>query len=161
VSESDDTLTNALKRKIPGYGAYRDQQARRDDDRVARVFLAKRLDDCKSAVDAAGAKALGEGDLDAPLRTERIRRNLDLARSRVTAALEGYGAWFDSRQVDADLLDQITRLDENMVSIVDQIEFMVSQSDNLHQDHPKDLDEALKLLQQRIDRRNELLKNGA
>lgn len=160
----EDTLLNAIKRKIPGYGAYRDQESRRDDDRLTREFLAKRIGDCKNALDAMGAAAVAQGDLSAPMEIERLRSQLDHAQTRLSGAVEGYSGWFSNRTVDAELLTDVAKLDENLVSLVDQIESLIkTQQESVQQKKSADahdLNEAIQRLHARIDRRTEILKRG-
>ncbi|MEZ6136356.1 MAG: hypothetical protein R3C53_15785 [Pirellulaceae bacterium] len=160
MSSSDDTLINALKKRIPGYGAYREQEARRDDDRLTREFLVQRLGECKASMDRMGVSAVASGNLDAPIVSERLRTRVDLAQSRLAAAMEGYAAWFSDRKVDAALLQQIAKLDENLVSLVDQIQSLSSDEKHYRDSEPSELRDAIELLHQRIDRRHELLKHG-
>ena len=54
----DDSMLSNLSRLIPGYGAYREQESRREDDRRTRQFLSKRLADCKARLDAVGKQAV-------------------------------------------------------------------------------------------------------
>ena len=122
-------------------------------------FLVKRLGDCKAALDEAGLQAVAKGDLDAPLRIEKTRGSLDHAQSRLSAAVEGYASWFGSRTVDASLLQQVTKLDENLISLVDQIESLIQDSATAG-NSPQDLPAAITLLHSRIDRRHELLRDG-
>ncbi len=141
---------------IPGYGSYRKQESRREDDRLTREFVIKRIDECKSRLDTLGATAVGSGDLNFPLLIERIRNELDRARSRVAAAVEGYSSWFSSKNVDDKLLEQLSQQDENLISVVDLMDQLIAESPL-----PIDrLSETLQLLHQRIDRRTALLKQN-
>lgn len=160
MSTDDDTLINAIKRKIPGYGAYREQEARRTDDRLTREFLVKRLREIMAKLDKIGANAVAAGDLNAPLELQQLRQRVERAQSRLSAAVEGYAGWFSDRKVDANLLTQVGTLDANLVSLVDQIDSFIQdlQSDSLTS--KAELREALELLQSRLDRRHELLKTG-
>jgi hypothetical protein len=161
VSADDDTLINAIKRKIPGYGAYREQEARRADDRMTRDFLVKRLSDILGQLDRLGAAAVAAGDLTAPLELEQLRKPIEHARARLSAAVEGFAGWFSERKVDAGLLAQVGTLDANLVSLVDQIDSFVQQLASGSLSSKGELREALELLQVRLDRRHELLKTGA
>ncbi|QDV26183.1 hypothetical protein [Aureliella helgolandensis] len=154
-----DSILNDLLQLLPGYGAYRTQESRRQDDRLAREFLSKRLNDCKAALDQVGANAVAGGDLESPLKVEEIRQSVELARNRLTAAVEGYSGWFNSRTVDAELLGKIVELDQNMVSLVDRLDaFARAATEDAGQLDVAGMREVLTLLQTRIDRRTELLK---
>lgn len=144
----------SLSALIPGYSSYRIKESRREDDRLTREFVIKRIDHCKSRLDALGLEAAQRGDLELPLVVERFRNELDRARSRIAAAVEGYSGWFDSRSADEELLKQLSQQDENLVSVVDLAEQLLGQLP-LPQQH---LQETLQLLHQRIDRRAMMLK---
>jgi hypothetical protein len=114
----------------------------------------KRIDECKSQLDSVGAQAARGGDLETPLQIDKYRNDLDRARSRLAGAMEGYSGWFSKRTVDEKLLEQVSQQDSNLASVVDLIGTLLSQ-------HPlpaQQLKETIDLLHQRIDRRNELMK---
>jgi phage shock protein A len=116
----------------------------------------KRIDECKASLDDLGGQAAKSGDLDSPLQYEKLRNELDRARSRLAAAVEGYSGWFNNRTVDEKLLTQVAQQDSNLVSVVDLIGQQLLEK-------PIALDklkESIALLHQRIDRRNELLKQA-
>ena len=157
----DESMLSNLSRLIPGYGAYREQESRREDDRRTRQFLTKRLGDCKARLDAVGKQAVNRGDLETPAAMEAIRSQIDRAQSRVAAAVEGYASWFGSRQVDADLLEEIARLDGNLVSLVDQIDELAKSLLDADRPGSGELNEAVDLLHARLDRRTEMLQSGS
>lgn len=157
----NDSILKDLTKLIPGYGSYVEQESRRNDDRLTRDFLVTRLSDCKDSLDKIGNDALSKGDLDAPAKVEKLRSEVDLAQQRLRAAVEGYAGWFSERKVDADLLKQVAELDSNLVSLVDQMDAMgksLLKSDSLDL---SEYSEAAERLNQRIDRRTEILKGGA
>jgi len=147
---------NSLSALIPGYGSYQKQESRREDDRLTREFVIKRIEECKTRLDALGLEAAVRGDLELPLAMEQIRNELDRARSRIAAAVEGYSGWFDRRSVDEELLKQVSQQDENLVSVVDMADQLIAQRPLPSQQ----LAETLQLLHQRIDRRTALLKQS-
>ena len=156
MSSKDESLLADLASLIPGYGAYREHESRREDDRLTREFLGKRITDCKSQLDAMAAAAANAGDLELPSRLEKLRKQLDLAQNRIASAVEGYSGWFNQRNVDTKTLEQVAKLDSNLVSVVDQID-QLCRSEPVD---PQKVQESLELLHQRIDRRCDVLKNA-
>jgi hypothetical protein len=154
VPEKKDSIISDLKSLIPGYGSYRAEESRREDDRLTRAFLVKRIDECKSQLDTIGVQAAKEGDLDTPLRVDKYRNDLDRARSRLAGAVEGYSGWFSKRTVDEKLLEQVAQQDSNLASVVDLLGSILVERPLPTQK----LQETIDLLHQRIDRRGELLK---
>lgn len=154
VPEKTDSIVSDLKSLIPGFGSYRTLESRREDDRLTRDFLVKRIQECKSRLDSIGTKAAADGDLETPIKIDKYRNELDRARSRLAAAVEGYSNWFSKRTVDEKLLDQVCQQDSNLASVVDLIGELIQQSPLPTQQ----LKETIDLLHQRIDRRGELLR---
>jgi hypothetical protein len=161
LSNGEDSLLSDLARLIPGYGAYLDQEARRKDDRLTREFLTRRLDDCKAKLDEFGRQAAADGNLELPLQLEKLRDRMDLAQRRLAAAVEGYAGWFGERKVDATVLEEVAKLDANLVSVVDQIDAAAKGLSGEREPQLGDLEELLTLLHQRIDRRTEIITAGA
>lgn len=161
LSSKDDSILKDLTKLIPGYGSYVQQESRREDDRLTREFLVNRLSDCKSRLDALGQSALAAGDLDTPARIEKVRAAVDLAQSRLSAALEGYAGWFGERKVDVALLEEIGKLDANLVSLVDQIDQFASEQLKQSTFDLSEISGVVDLLHARIDRRTQVLKAGA
>lgn len=154
-------LLKDLTKMIPGYGGYVELESRREDDRLTREFLVSRLQDCKKKMDGLAEAAISQGDLDAPSQIDKMRGPLDLAQSRLRAALEGYAGWFSEKKVDEELLKSIAELDANLVSLVDQVDSLLSDVEAFSQVNQADLKEAADLLNQRIDRRTEMLRAGS
>jgi hypothetical protein len=161
LSSKDHSILKDLTKLIPGYGSYVQQESRREDDRLTREFLVNRLSDCKSKLDVLGQNALAAGDLDTPARIEKVRTAVDLAQSRLSAALEGYAGWFGDRKVDVALLEEIGKLDANLVSLVDQIDQFASQQIKQSTFDLSEISGVVELLHSRIDRRTQVLKKGA
>lgn len=160
MANDQDSLLNDLVKLIPGYGAYREQESRRADDRATRGFLSKRLNDCKAALDRLALRAVELGDLELSARLDKVRRELELARTRITSAVEGYAGWFSSRRVDAKLLTKVAEVDHGLVSLVDQLDSQIrSAMEEPAKFEVVGVSELLQLLQSRIDRRNQLLHN--
>lgn len=161
MSKSDESLLGSLASVIPGYGSYRDLETRREDDRQMREFLVRRLRDCKASLDKTAKAAADQGDLVLPSTVAALRDRVDLAERRLAAAVEGYAGWFSSRQVDRELLDKVVKLDENLVSLVDQMDSLAQQLSQADATHETQLKEATDLLHARLDRREETLRAGS
>lgn len=161
MSQKKDSILQDLSKRIPGYGSYLQQESRRDDDRLTRAFVAKRLGECKSNLDAVASAAVASGDLDTPARIEKLRNRVELAQNRITSAVEGYSGWFSKRTVDAKLLEEIGKLDENLVSLVDQLDATAQTYASQNAWDAAEFLEIADRLHARIDRRTELLKTGS
>lgn len=160
MDQKNESTWESLTRLIPGYGAYRSEEKRRDDDRLTRQFLIRRLQECKLKLERLGAGAVATGDLKSPAIIDRCAGGIDMAQSRLKAAVEGYAGWFNQRTVDEQLLHKILQHDSNLVSLVDQMDAAIQAWDGKDQP-PVELSAAIELLHTRIDRRNELLQRGS
>lgn len=160
MEPQNESTWESLARLIPGYGAYRSEERRRDDDRLTRQFLIRRLQECKLQLERLGAGAVAAGDLKTPAIIDRCTGDIDMAQSRLKAAVEGYAGWFSQRSVDENLLHKIHQHDSNLVSLVDQMDAAIQAWDGKDQP-PEELSGAIELLHARIDRRNELLQRGS
>ncbi|RMF37947.1 MAG: hypothetical protein D6753_16575 [Planctomycetota bacterium] len=158
MAASDDNWLQGLLSAIPGYGAYREQQSRRDDDAATRAFLAKRLGDVGNRLTRVMAAAAQRGDIELPHRLESLRTEVERAQNRLRAAVAGYASWFDQREVNAELLDQIARHDESLVSLVDQLDKLAAGMESPTEDQISEFREVVDLLMERIDRRDEILR---
>lgn len=161
VADGEGSLLKDLTKMIPGYGAYVDQESRREDDRKTREFLASRLGDCKDSLARVGRAAVERGDLELPAKVEKVREGVDRGQRRLLAAMEGYAGWFSERTVDAELLEKVAQQDSNLVSLVDQIDVIAKSLADSPKPDLSELQEATDRLHERIDRRTELLKAGA
>lgn len=146
--------TTSLKSFLPGYSSYQAIESRRNDDRMTRQWVVQRIDECKSQLDSLSLRAVSTGDFETIMQIEGYHSDLDRARSRVAAAVEGYASWFDSRWVDQHLLKELGQQDESLVSVVDLIGTLIPQLPQTSQQ----LVENIQLLHQRIDRRTLLLQ---
>lgn len=161
MTEDKGSLLKDLAKLIPGYGAYVDQESRRHDDRLAREFLKERLGDCKDKLNRYAKKALSAGDFELPAKLEPIHSELDRAQTRLMAAVEGYAGWFGHRDVDASVLKEALDVDQNMVSLVDQIDAIVQKAIEGAELSFDELTEAAERLHSRIDRRNQIIESGS
>lgn len=158
MSDSKNSKLVDLTSLIPGYSGYQNLESRRADDRATRTFLAKRLQEVKSALDVLGRNAINSGDLNTPLLVDSIRNQVDRARGRVNAAVEGYASWFSERKVDEAVLTKVSQLDSNLVSLVDQLAAMIQTAiDGAQPLDEAQVREAIDLLHTRLDRRKEIL----
>lgn len=161
MNERNDSLFSDLTKLIPGYGSYLKQESWRDDDRLTREFLRKRLSDCKTRLEAVGKNAVADGDFETPARIDKLVSQLSHAQNRLAASVEGYAGWFGQRRVDAEVLEQVAKMDANLVSVVDQIDALARQIEAQSTQQFSELNGMLEMLHTRIDRRSEVLKAGA
>ena len=151
-----DFMIDSLANLIPGFGSYRSEQKRRDDDVAARSYLVGRLQDCKRELQAIASQLLEGGNFQAIAQSEKLRSSMELAQSKIRAAVEGYSSWFESSKVDETKLKKVLELDNDLVAVVDKLQHEISQLSKDSFD-PTSANEVVSHLKERFSRRAELL----
>lgn len=155
-----------LANSLPGYGAYRAKDARREADKQLRMELAakydtqrKRLNDLQTEM-LSGAALMYIDDL------EKAVTKLQTFIDRLRTATYGYAGWFDAVKVDDAALNQLYAFDLALADGVDQVEEGVDAvAQTLEDDeNPKEAIRALTKttadLNTRLDQRKMLLAEG-
>ncbi|GAB5404422.1 MAG: hypothetical protein Aurels2KO_26530 [Aureliella sp.] len=154
----DDSLISELLNKIPGYGGYRTASKLRDDDRVARKFVAQRLGDCASSLDRFAAEAVKRLQLDVVAEVEKVREEVSRAQQRVASAIEGYSSFWESGGADDDAIEKAIEIDHSLVSTIDQIDSAAQAcTKSPAQWNMQQFQDWTSHLHSRIDQRSELL----
>ncbi|MEQ1827025.1 MAG: hypothetical protein ABL921_13805, partial [Pirellula sp.] len=118
-----------LSKYIPGFGSYRSEQKRRDDDLAVRKFLATRLQECKRDLQACMLPLVETANFAAINQGEKLRLAIDLIQSRIRGAVEGYSSWFESDRVDEAKLKKVIDLDNDLVGVIDRLNHEISHLD--------------------------------
>ena len=116
-----DQLTNF----VPGFGSYRSEQKRRDDDAAVRRFLAERLQECKRDLQSFMLPLVEQANFTALNQGEKLRTQMDTAQSKIRAAVEGYSSWFESTKIDEVKLKQVLDLDNDLVGAIDRLQHAI------------------------------------
>ena len=116
-----DQLTNF----VSGFGSYRSEQKRRDDDAAVRRFLAERLQECKRDLQSFMLPLVEQANFTALNQGEKLRTQMDTAQSKIRAAVEGYSSWFESTKIDEAKLKQVLDLDNDLVGAVDRLQHAI------------------------------------
>jgi anti-sigma-K factor RskA len=151
-----DFMIDSFANLIPGFGSYRSEQKRRDDDVAARSYLVGRLQDCKRELQAIALQLLEAGNFQAIAQSEKLRSSMELAQSKIRAAVEGYSSWFESSKVDETKLKKVLELDNDLVAVVDRLQHEISQLSKDSFDTTS-ANEVVHHLKERFSRRAELL----
>jgi hypothetical protein len=117
----DQRLLEKIARMIPGYGDYKDKELRREADKRARMYLARRLGEEKSRLQAVSAKVSDKMFLDALGPADRTGRRLEKLIDRIRFASYGYAGFFDIVKVREDLLDKVYEFDASLLEDLERI----------------------------------------
>jgi len=151
-----DSILDSFSKLIPGFGSYQSEQKRRDDDVAVRSYLVGRLQDCKRELQVLASSMLEDGNFQAITQAERLRSSIELAQSRIRAAVEGYSSWFESSKVDETKLKKVLELDNDLVAVVDKLQHEISRLSKDSFDTTS-TNEVVSHLKERFSRRAELL----
>ena len=97
---------------IPGYRGYRSLEDRRDDDRRLRETIASEISSSAATLTRAGADMVEKRQLKQVSAIERLVADTRHLGDRVRTATYGYGGLFSTRDVGANVLDQIHLFDQ-------------------------------------------------
>jgi len=151
-----ESIMDNLTKYVPGFGSYRLEQKRRDDDLAVRKYLTDRLQECKRDLQAFMLPLVDQANFDAIGQGEKLRTSIELAQSKMRAAVEGYSSWFESSKIDESKLKQVLDLDNDLVAVVDRLHHEITNLAAM----PPNFAEAQSIvngLRDRFSRRNELL----
>lgn len=151
-----DSIMDNLTKYLPGFGSYRSEQKRRDDDAAVRKYLADRLQECKRDLQVILIPLVDQANFNAINQGEKLRTNIETAQSKIRAAAEGYSSWFESTKIDETKLKQVLDLDNDLVGVVDRLRHEIT---NLEATAPNftEAQAVVTNLKDRFSRRKELL----
>ena len=151
-----ESFMDNLTKYVPGFGSYRSEQKRRDDDLAVRKYLADWLQECKRDLQAFMLPLVDQANFDAIGQGEKLRLNIELAQSKMRAAVEGYSSWFESTKIDESKLKQVLDLDNDLVAVVDRLHHEITNLDAVTPSFAEAQSIATSL-RDRFSRRNEIL----
>ncbi len=115
-----------LAKYVPGFGSYRSEQKRRDDDSAVRKYLADRLQECKRDLQSLMIPLVDQANFTAITQGETLRSSIELAQSKMKAAVEGYSSWFESTKIDEAKLKQVLDVDNDLVGVIDRLQHEIN-----------------------------------
>jgi hypothetical protein len=112
---------------IPGYTGYAKRSNQRSSDKLIRERIALRLGDAEEAINSVISKTLRKEECIELLKAEELRKDCSTLSSKVRYAAYGASALFDREQIKDDELDEIYRLDEQLLEHVNSLFLIVNQ----------------------------------
>jgi len=151
-----ESIMDSITKYIPGFGSYRSEQKRRDDDLAVRKYLSERLQECKRDLQAFMVPLVDQTNFTAITEGEKLRSNIEVAQSKIRGAIEGYSSFFESTKIDEAKLKQVLDLDNDLVGVIDRLQHEIT---NLNATAPNfaDAQTVVASLKDRFARRKELL----
>lgn len=151
-----ESIMDSISKYVPGFGSYRSEQKRRDDDLAVRKYLAERLQECKRDLQAFMVPLVDQVNFTAITQGEKLRSSIEIAQSKIRGAMEGYSSWFESTRIDEAKLKQVLDLDNDLVGVIDRLQHEIT---SLNATTPSFAEAQLVVgnLKDRFERRKELL----
>lgn len=112
---------------IPGYTGYAKRSNQRSSDKLIRERIALRLGDVEEAINSVITRTLRKEECLELLKAEELRKVCSTLSSKVRYAAYGASALFDREQIKDDELDEIYRLDEQLLEHVNSLFLIVNQ----------------------------------
>lgn len=136
-----------IAQHLPGYKGYKQKELRREADKIQRLYVAERLDACRSKLDDIQLDLTRRGSLDLLGIVDTTIRKMRKVRDRVQFADYGYAGLFDATKVGKEKLDELYQFDLQMREQAKGIEEL---SGTLSADSPS-LRTDIDLLDERVD----------
>lgn len=151
-----ESIMDSISKYVPGFGSYRSEQKRRDDDLAVRKYLSDRLQECKRELQTFMVPLVDQAKFDAITQGEKLRANIETAQSKIRGAMEGYSSWFETTKIDEAKLKQVLDLDNDLVGVIDRLQHEIT---NLNATTPNfsEAQTVVANLRDRFARRKELL----
>jgi hypothetical protein len=146
IEESKNWFERAAEH-LPGYKGYKKKELRREADKIQRLYVAERLDTCRSKLDEVQLDLTRRGSLDLLGVVDTTIRKIRKVRDRVQFADYGYAGLFDATKVGQAKLDELYQFDVQMREQAKGIEEL---SGTLSADSPS-LRADLDLMDERVD----------
>jgi hypothetical protein len=115
---SEKNFLEKIASYIPGVAGYRERESRRETDRRVREFLALRLDEGRTGLNALRNQATDAGELKALDAIGKLDRILQKSVSSLRFADYGFSGLFDQMKVREAELDQVYAYDAALVTDV-------------------------------------------
>ncbi len=166
ISDKLRSFLEKMMRVIPGYSGYAEREARRNSDKVLRVFLAGMLQQTKATFDAFVAELTTRpGGLDFMTPAGSVAKGLEKAIDRLKFADYGYTGFFDAEKVQEQQLDAIYQFDRDLAGGITDLK---SKIEKLSADSPgavgaqlQELQAELRRLDVKIDGRHNVINTKA
>lgn len=110
-----------LRKWIPGYSGYLDEENRRREDKEVREFLARKLDGAVDRIEKTKLAMVNAGQLLLLSRLEPPRTRMMKYRDKIRFASYGYSGWFAERTIDAARLERMVAYDKSLYEEVEKL----------------------------------------
>lgn len=132
-ADHSEGMQGLLRKWVPGYDGYLDEENRRREDKEVREFLARKLDDGVAHIEKAKLAMVNGGLLMHLAKVETPRTRIMKYRDKIRFATYGYSGWFAAKTIDAAQLERIVGYDKSLYDEVEKISGLCEELDEAAQ----------------------------
>lgn len=111
-----------LLMRLPGFGGYLDNKARRTADRMVRDYIADRIAERIDRLADIERTLLDDGGLSYMSKTNAAKTKIQLYHDRVKTASPGYSGFFAEIKIGPEQLESLYMFDELQIKYADQLQ---------------------------------------
>jgi hypothetical protein len=164
AAKAQSGILDVMRKFIPGYSDYLDEESTRNNDRQIREFLAKRLDEAIAALDKAKVSLINGGQMMMLPQLESPKNRIGRLRDKIRFANYGYSAMFADKTINKAKLEEIVGYDKSLYDEVDNIHSScedlldASSSPEEVKEILSELESTLNLLNKAVSARDDMMK---
>ncbi len=111
-----------LLMRLPGFGGYLDNKARRTADRMVRDYIADRIAERINRLAEIEKSLLDDGGLSYMSKTNAAKAKIQMYHDRVKTAAPGYSGFFAEVKIGPEQLESLYMFDELQIKYADQLQ---------------------------------------
>jgi hypothetical protein len=154
--KQDQTSYDTLLDWIPGFKGYREQEMRRDADRLVREHLAKLLGDTHAKVRRATGDLAKQARLKQMGALDSLSKRIEKLTDLIRYADAGYSGWFAAVKIDEAELDRLYDYDVALKQFIADVDAAATELVALSED---EMPGALDKVNGALDELDHMIKN--
>ncbi len=162
-AKEDRNWLERMMDKVLGFRGYRQQDERRETDKILRTHLADRLDGLRSNLDPMMRDLTNSGGLMVVGEVDRVKKTLEGLANRIRYMSYGYTGMFAAVKIEEPELDKLYNFDSALVDRIDELQEIqqdllstVSDHDRLKSEVNRTLG-VIREFEEHLDRRSRML----
>lgn len=141
---------------VPGFKGYRDQQQRREGDRLVRDHLVSLLSESHDKVRKATGDLAKQAKLKHMSALDSISKRIEKLTDLIRYADAGYSGWFAAVKIKEDELDRLYEYDVSLTQFIGDVQAAVEEVMSASED---DLADAVGKVDDSLDELEHMVKN--
>jgi len=154
--EGDETPVQRLLDWIPGFKGYRQQDQRREADRMVRDHLVELLAEAQAQIRSATGKLAKAVKLKQMSALDSLGKRIEKLTDLIRYADAGYSGWFAAVKIKEEELDRIYEYDVSLKHFIGDVQAAVAELVALPED---DMGPAIDNVNTALDELEHLIKN--